>query len=110
MYCSSAGKYYGGEEAAENTQTADRCYKQWVNTKHKWDLAMCPSGSVIIGIKTKVDPFDPIEADNTGLEEIQFLCDGVKVETAIGRIGQGHLVEGEDSDTFFSLLWSEICN
>jgi hypothetical protein len=23
---------------------------------------------------------------------------------------QGHLVEGEDSDTFFSLLWSEIYN
>jgi hypothetical protein len=25
-------------------------------------------------------------------------------------LGQGHLVEGEDSDTFFSLLWSEIYN
>jgi hypothetical protein len=87
MYCSSDEKYYGGEGAAMNKQTNDRCYKHWVNTDHKYNLAKCPEGSVIIGIKTKVDPFDPYEADNTGLEEVQFLCDRVNAETVNGRIG-----------------------
>jgi hypothetical protein len=75
MYCSSNGKYYGGEGATK--QSNDRCYKHWVNTDHQYDLAKCPKGSVIVGIKTKVDPFDPDEVDNTGLEEVQFLCDKV---------------------------------
>jgi hypothetical protein len=71
MYCSTNGKYYGGEGAVQETN--HRCYKHWVNTDHQYDLAKCPEGSVIMGI----DPYDTTKADNTGLEEVQFLCDKV---------------------------------
>jgi hypothetical protein len=36
-----------------------------------------------------------------------FTTSGANV---VSELIQGHLVEGEDSDTFFSLLSSEICN
>jgi hypothetical protein len=34
----------------------------------------------------------------------------LKLHGEAGMLVQGHLEEGEDSDTFFSLLWSEIYN
>jgi hypothetical protein len=79
MYCYSDRSYYGGEGALIEKHSNDRCLKHWVENGDPIDQVDCPKGSVIVGIKTKVDLYDPEKADNTGLEEIQFLCDKVTI-------------------------------
>jgi pyruvate kinase len=45
-------------------------------------------------------------------KHLSILADkqGIKVPCRKIRLGQGHLVKGEDSETFFGLLWSEMYN